>query len=396
MIILTQESTAKDRVAIIGIGQTAFGEQWDRSIRRITLTAATACLADSGVSGDDIDGLYVSNTSTSSFIQQEHQAAMAADSGGLLPIASTEVEAACASGGVAVRHGYMAVKSGEHKVVMVVGCEKMSDISEAAIADTLMSAADREWEGQIGATFPALFALLARRHMHQYGTTEEQLAAPAVKAHANAVDNPYAQFRFKINTEAVLRSPMVADPLRVLNCAPISDGAAALILCRGDMVDKFEGDPIWIDASTQASDTLALHDRPHITRFRAVASAAKKAYQKLNITPKDIDIAEIHDSFSISEIISVEDLGFVEKGKGGSAIAEGEFDKKSQLPVNVSGGLKAKGHPVGATGIAQIAELVEQLRGTAGKRQVKGVKRGLALNLGGTGSTAVVNILNRS
>ena len=392
---MTSEIPAKDRVAIIGIGQTAFGEQWDRSIRRISLTAATACLADAGISGEDIDALYVSNTSTSSFIQQEHQAVMAADSGGLLPIASTEVEAACASGGVAVRHAFMAVKSGEHKVAMVIGCEKMSDISEPAIADTLMSAADREWEGQIGATFPALFALLARRHMHHYGTTAEQLAAPSVKAHLNAVDNPYAQFRFKVSTEAVLRSPIVSDPLRVLNCAPISDGAAAAILCRGDLVDQFEGDPIWVDASTQASDTLAIHDRPSITTFRAVKSAAKQAYDKLGMKPKDVEIAELHDSFSISEIISVEDLGFVEKGKGGKALEDGMFDKKGQIPVSVSGGLKAKGHPVGATGIAQVAEIVEQLRGTAGKRQVKGVKQGLTLNLGGTGSTAVVHILNR-
>lgn len=391
---MSKEIPAKERVAIIGVGQTAFGEQWERSIRRITLTAATACLADAGVRGEDIDGLYVSNTSTSSFIQQEHQAAMAADSGGLLPIASTEVEAACASGGVAIRHAYLAVKSSEHKVVMVVGCEKMSDISEPAIANTLMSAADREWEGQIGATFPALFALLARRHMHRYGTTPEQLAAPAVKAHANAVDNPYAQFRFKIRPEQVLRSPMVADPLHVLNCAPISDGAAAAILVRGDLVDQFEGEPIWIDASIQASDTLALHDRPHLTEFRAVKSAAKRSYEKMGISEADIDIAEIHDSFSISEILAVEDLGFVEKGKGGSSIEEGYFDKKGKLPTNVSGGLKAKGHPVGATGIAQVAEITEQLRGTAGKRQVKGVKRGLTLNLGGTGSTAVVHILN--
>ncbi|MFX1319773.1 MAG: thiolase domain-containing protein [Promethearchaeota archaeon] len=392
---MPKEIPVKERIAIIGVGQTAFGEQWDRSIRRISLTAATACLADAGVSGDDIDALYVSNTSTSSFIQQEHQAVMAADSGGLLPVASTEVEAACASGGVAVRHAYLAVKSGEHKVAMVIGCEKMSDISEPAIADTLMSAADREWEGQIGATFPALFALLARRHMYHYGTTEEQLAAPAVKAHANAVDNPYAQFRFKITTEQVLRGPIVADPLHMLHCAPISDGAAAAILVRGDWVEKFEGDPIWIDASTQASDTLALHDRPHITHFRAVTSAAKKAYEKCKMKPEDVEIAEVHDSFSISEIISVEDLGFVEKGKGGPAIADGYFDKKGTLPVNVSGGLKAKGHPVGATGIAQVVEMVEQLRGTAGKRQVKGVKRGLTLNLGGTGSTAVLHILNR-
>jgi len=392
---MSKEKPAKERIAIIGVGQTAFGEQWDRSIRRISLTAATACIADAGVSGDDIDALYVSNTSTSSFIQQEHQAVMAADSGGLLPVASTEVEAACASGGVAVRHAFLAVKSGEHKVAMVIGCEKMSDISEPAIADTLMSAADREWEGQIGATFPALFALLARRHMHNYGTTEEQLAAPAVKAHANAVDNPYAQFRFKITTEQVLKGPVVADPLRMLHCAPISDGAAAAILVRGDLVEKFEGDPIWIDASTQASDTLALHDRPHITRFGAVASVAKKAYEKCKMKPKDVEIAEVHDSFSISEIISVEDLGFVEKGKGGVAISDGYFDKKGTLPVNVSGGLKAKGHPVGATGIAQVVEMVEQLRGTAGKRQVKGVKRGLTLNMGGTGSTAVLHILNR-
>ncbi len=392
---MVNEIPAKDRVAIIGIGQTAFGEQWDRSIRRISLTAATACLADAGVSGDDIDALYVSNTSTSSFIQQEHQAVMAADSGGLLPVASTEVEAACASGGVAVRHAYLAIKSSEHKIAMVVGCEKMSDISEPAIADTLMSAADREWEGQIGATFPGLFALLARRHMHHYDTTEKQLAAPSVKAHANAVDNPYAQFRFRISPEAVLSSPIVADPLRMLHCAPISDGAAAAILCRGDLVENFEGEPIWVDASIQASDTLALHDRPHITTFRAVKSAAKQAYSKLNITPEDLDIVEVHDSFSISEIMAVEDLGFVEKGKGGPALEEGYFDKKGKLPVNVSGGLKAKGHPVGATGIAQVAEIVEQLRGTAGKRQLSGVKCGLTLNLGGTGSTAVVHILNR-
>ncbi|MFW9935249.1 MAG: thiolase domain-containing protein [Candidatus Thorarchaeota archaeon] len=390
---MSKEKSAKDRVAIIGVGQTSFGEQWDRSIRRISLTAATACLADAGVRGDDIDALYVSNTSTSSFIQQEHQAVMAADSGGLLPIASTEVEAACASGGVAVRHAYLAVKSGEHKVAMVIGCEKMSDISEPAIADTLMSAADREWEGQIGATFPSLFALLARRHMHRYGTTPEQLAAPAVKAHANAVNNPYAQFRFKITTDQVLKGPIVADPLRMLHCAPISDGAAAAIIVRGDLVDQFEGDPIWIEAATQASDTLALHDRPHITTFRAVKSAAKQAYDKLKMKPDDVEIVELHDSFSISEIISVEDLGFVEKGKGGKAIEEGFFDKKGTIPTNVSGGLKAKGHPVGATGIAQVAEIVEQLRGTAGKRQVKGVRQGLTLNLGGTGSTAVLHIL---
>ncbi len=385
----------KDRVAVIGIGQTKFGEQWDKSIRRITLTAAGACLADAGVGGVDIDGLYVSNTSTSSFIQQEHQAAMAADSGGLLPIASTEVEAACASGGVAVRHAYMAIKSGEHKVVMVIGCEKMSDISERAIADTLMSAADREWESQIGATFPALFALLARRHMMHYGTTEEQLAAVPVKAHANAVNNPNAQFRFKVSIDQVLRSALVADPLRVFHCAPISDGAAALILCRGDLAEKFRGEPVWINASTQASDTLALHSRPHLTTFRAVKHATKMAYDKAKVEPKDIDVLELHDSFSISEIMAVEDVGIVEKGKGGFAIEEGYTSMKGEKPVNPSGGLKAKGHPVGATGIAQIGELVEQLRHTAGPRQIEGAKTALALNLGGTGSTAVVHILSK-
>jgi acetyl-CoA C-acetyltransferase len=187
---------------------------------------------------------------------------------------------------------------------------------------------------------------------------------------------------------------MVAEPLHVLNCAPISDGAAALIMCRGDLVEKFRGQPIWIDASTQASDTLALHSRPHITTFRAVKAAAKQAYTKLNISHKNIDLAEIHDSFSIGEIISVEDLGFVEKGQGGVAMEEGHFNKDGKMPVNVSGGLKAKGHPVGATGIAQVVEVTEQLRGTADERQIKGAKRGLTLNLGGTGSTAVIHILS--
>jgi len=392
---VVQATSPHDRVAVIGVGQTKFGEHWDRSIRRITLTAATACLADAGVAGADIDALYVSNTSTSVFIKQEHQAAMAADSGGLLPIPSTRVEAACASGGVAVRHAYLAIKSGEHKVVMVIGCEKMSDISEESIANTLMSAADREWEGQVGATFPSLFALLARRHMHHYGTTEEQLAAVPVKAHANAAKNPYAQFRFEVTIDQVMKSPLIADPLRVLHCAPISDGAAALILCRGDLVDKFSGEPIWIEASTQASDTLALHSRPHITTFRAVKSAASQAYKKAGVTPKDLDVVELHDSFSISEIIATEDLGLVEKGRGGPAIAEGYTALDGEIPVNPSGGLKAKGHPVGATGVAQIAEIVEQLRGKAGALQVPNAEIGLALNLGGTGSTAVVHILKR-
>ena len=392
---MVKATAARDRVAVIGVGQTKFGEHWELSIRRITLTAATACLADSGVRGADIDGLYVSNTSTSSFMKQDHQAAMAADSGGLLPIPSTEVEAACASGGVAVRHAYMAIKSGEHKVIMVIGCEKMSDISEEGVADTLMSAADREWEGQMGATFPSLFGLITRRHMFHYGTTDEQLAAHPVKAHANAIENPYAQFRYKITLDQVLSSPMVADPLRVLNCAPISDGAAALILCRGDLVKQFRGEPIWIDAAMQASDTLAVHSRPHITVFRAVKAAAKDAYKKAAVTLKDIGLFEVHDSFSICEIIAAEDLGLVEKGQGGPALAQGMFNKDGQFPINPSGGLKAKGHPVGATGVAQIAEVVEQLRNTAGGRQIKGAKKGLALSMGGTGSTAVVHILSK-
>ncbi|MFX1475256.1 MAG: thiolase domain-containing protein, partial [Promethearchaeota archaeon] len=216
-----------------------------------------------------------------------------------------------------------------------------------------------------------------------------------VKAHANAVNNPFAQFRFKVSINQVLQSALVADPLRVFHCAPISDGAAALILCRGDLVKKFSGEPVWINASTQASDTLALHSRPHLTTFRAVKSAAKLAYEKAKVEPKDIDVLELHDSFSISEIMAIEDIGIVEKGKGGSATEEGYTSMDGEKPVNPSGGLKAKGHPVGATGIAQIVELVEQLRHKAGARQIEGAQTGLALNLGGTGSTAVVHILGK-
>ncbi|HLB71588.1 MAG: thiolase domain-containing protein [Candidatus Methanoperedens sp.] len=384
-------------VAIIGVGCTEFGELWEKSFRELFVEAGVSAIQDANIQGGKIDALFVGNMSGGRFIEQEHLGALIADYSGLasLHIASTRVEAACASGGLALRQGIIAVASGYHDIVIAGGAEKMTDVDVETTTHALTAAADREWEGVMGATFPGLYAMIARLHMHRYGTTQEQLASVAVKNHHNGSMNPKAQFQNEISIDAVLNSIMVADPLHVFDCSPITDGAAAVVLAPADVAKKYTDTPIYVKASAQASGTLSLHDRPDITTLDATVAAGNRAYRMAGLSPKDIDFAEVHDCFTIAEICALEDLGFVKKGEGGKATESGMTAIGGEIPINPSGGLKACGHPVGATGVKQAVEIVLQLRGEAGKREIAGAEIGLTHNVGGSGGTAVVHIFGR-
>jgi acetyl-CoA C-acetyltransferase len=385
------------RVAVIGVGDTEFGELWDSSFRDIGIKAGLAAVADANISADKIDGLFVGNMSAGRFIEQEHIGALIADYAGLARdnISATRVEAAGASGGLALRQGFTAVASGLHDIVVVGGAEKMTDVSDEESSSIQSSAADQEWETVLGATFPALHALIARRHMHEFGTTREQMADVAVKNHKNGSMNPKAQFQRPITRETVMSSPMVASPLRMFDCAPSSDGAAAVVLCPLDQAKNYTEVPVEIVGSGQAGDYLALHHRKEICTMEATKAAAKRAFSMANLTQKDVDVAEVHDNFTISEILAIEDLGFFRKGEGGKATEAGLTGIEGEIAVNTSGGLKARGDPIGATGLAQVVEIVTQLRGKADKRQVKDAQVGLTHNVGGTGATAVVHLFRR-
>ncbi len=383
------------RVAIAGVGLSQFGELWEQSIREITLEAGMVAIFDSGIRGSDIDAVSIGNMSAGRFTGQEHLGALAVDMGGLGNIPAYSVEAACASGGAAVRQAYMAIKSGEHDAILVLGCEKMSDVNQTEAMNTISVAGDWEWEGMFGATFPALYAFIARRHMMEYGTTEEQLSLVTVKNHANAAHNPYAQFQRAVPLKVVMGSGLLADPIRILHSAPVTDGAAGLIMCTEEKAKELTDTPVYIEASEQASDTLALHDRRDICTMDAVVFSTKAALREADLKIDDIDVLELHDSFTIGEITLMEDVGLCKKGEGGKVLEEGVTQIGGKFPVNTSGGLKARGHPVGATGVAQIVELVLQLRGQGDKRQVDGAEKGLAVNIGGTGATSIVHILGR-
>ncbi len=381
-------------VAVIGVGVTKFGELWDKSLRDLTAEAGLKAILDAGIASKDIDALYGGNMSSGLFVNQEHTAALIAEAVGLTErhIPATRVEDACASGGVALRQGYISVASGVHDIVVVGGAEKMTDVSPSLATDALATAGDQEWEAFFGVTFPGLYAMIARRHMHEYGTTKEQLGAVAVKNHHNGSMNPNAHFQKEITLEQALNSTMIAEPLGLFDCSPISDGAAVLILCPLERAKEFTDNPVKIVASAQASDTLALHGRRDICTMDATVAAANRAYKQADIQLKDIDLVEVHDCFTINEILAVEDLGFVKKGEGGKASENGLTALDGEIPINPSGGLKSKGHPVGATGVAQAVEIVTQLRGEAGKRQVKNAEIGMTHNIGGSGATCAIHI----
>jgi len=376
-------------VAIVGAGLIRFKENWDSSLRDLFVEAALKAIKDAKVKG--VDSMYIGSMSSGLFVDQEHIGPICADYLGFKNVPAVRIESACASGGIALRQGLIEVASGFSDIVLVSGVEKMTDTEDATSA--LAAAADVENEVFYGATFPALYALIARAHMDKYGTTREQLASVAVKNHKNGVKNPNAQFQREINLETVLNSIMVADPLTLLQCSPISDGAAALILAPVEKARTKKNKVVKISGSGLATDTIALHSRKDLTSLEAVKLSAERAYKMAGKKPEDIDVCEVHDCFSIAELICIEELGFVEKGKSGKFVEEGNTEIGGKIPVNTSGGLKAKGHPVGATGIGQAIEVYEQLTGNAGERQVKGAKVGLIQNMGGTGASSVVHIM---
>jgi acetyl-CoA C-acetyltransferase len=380
-------------VAIVGVGLSKWGEVWDSSLRTLWTDAALAALDDAGL--DHVDSITVGSMSPGLFVGQEHLGALLADELGMPGVPATRVESACASGGAALKAGFAEVAAGLADVVLATGVEKMTDVSGDDCTAALAAAADAELEVFYGATFPGLYAMMARAHMARWGTTREQLAMVAVKNHKHGALNPHAQFRHEITVKDVLASAKVAEPLNILDCSPITDGAAAVVIAEMSIARKLaRGRPIVRIAGVgQATDRIALQSRDDITTLPATTLAAERAFKMAGKTPKDIQVAEVHDCFTIAEIVVVEALGFCKPGEGGCQASSGRTALGGQLPVNPSGGLKSKGHPVGATGVAQAVEITTQLRGAADKRQVKGARVGLTQNMGGTGASTVVHIL---
>jgi acetyl-CoA C-acetyltransferase len=380
-------------VAVIGTGLVTFGEMWSKSLRMLWAEAALNALEDAGI--DTVDAITVGCMSSGLFTGQEHLASLLADELGMAGVPAMRVESACASGGLALRAGFAEVAAGLADTVLVTGVEKMTDVDGAAATYALGTAADQEWEGFHGITFPGLYAMLARIHMEQYGTTRAQLAKVAVKNHANGLLNPHAQYHLKLTVDDVLDSTMVADPLRLLDCSPITDGAAAMVITTVERAREIAADRplVKISGSGLATDTISLAGRGDLSELTAVRLAGERAFAMAGRTPREIHVAEVHDCFTIAEIMAVEALGLFEPGGGGPAVDRGLTSLGGKIPVNPSGGLKAKGHPVGATGVAQVIEIVSQLRGEAGQRQVEGARVGLAQNMGGSGGSSVVHIL---
>lgn len=378
-------------VAIIGTGMTKWGELWDKSLRDVAVESALKCMEDAGV--DQVDAITVGAMSGGLFNGQEHMGALVADYLGQRFVPATRVESACASGGLAVRSAYMEVASGMAQYALAIGVEKMTDIGGDEATYALATASDQDYEAFHGVTFPGLYAMMANAHMDKYGTTLEQLAQVSVKNHHNGSMNPHAQFPFKVTLDTVMNSTMVADPLRLLHCSPITDGSAAVMLAPVEVAQKLGKPYAVITGIGSATHTIALSQRDDLTKLEVVEKAAQRAMQMAGKTIRDIDFAEVHDCFTIAELIIMEALGVVEPGQSGPAVMNGMTALDGDFPINPSGGLKSKGHPVGATGVAQVVEAVTQLQGQAGPRQIKDAKTALTQNMGGSGASSVVHIL---
>jgi acetyl-CoA C-acetyltransferase len=379
-------------VAIVGIGKTAFGVL-SGDLRSLAVEAITGALADGHIDATAVEAFYLGNFAGPSFTTQNHLAPYVGMAAGFGAIPCTRIEDACASSGSAFFHAWQSVAAGIYNVAVAAGVEKMTSQATPRVTEILAAAGDMAGEGRAGATFPALFAMIARRHMHEFGTTRRQLASVAVKNHANGAKNPLAHMRKVITLEQALAGKPIAEPLTVYDCSLISDGAAAVVIVPAEHAGRYTSRFARIRAVTQTADHVALDEKTDITAFPAVRSAGEKAYAMAGLGPQDIELAELHDCFTIAEIVASEDLGFVEKGEGGPFAEAGCSAPNGRLPINTSGGLKSKGHPVGATGVGQICDVVMQLRGDAGERQVARHCIGLAQNLGGSGATCVVTIL---
>lgn len=381
-------------VVIVGAAETKFGKS-PLSYRELATQAGREAMEDAGASAEQIEAFFLGTFSPGNFIRQEHAAPLIASELGLGHVPSTRTENACASGATAFLSAIFAIAAGAHDVVLVVGAEKMTDTPTPEVTSILAAAADWEQESKTGLTFPGAYALMARAYFERYGKSRDILDAVAIKNHRNAMGNPYAQFHREITEEDIAKSAMVADPLTLYDCSPISDGAAAIVLAAADVAGQFKRPGVRVLGFGQASDSLALFRHEDLTSLTSARRAAERAYAMAGLGPQDISLAEVHDCFTIAEIIATEDLGFFSPGEGGDAAKAGETARDGRIPVNPSGGLKAKGHPVGATGVSQLAEATFQLRGEAGDRQVANAEIALTHNVGGSGATCVVTILGR-
>ena len=384
-----------EKVFVLGGGVTKIGEHWNKSLRDLFVEAALKAAENSNIELRDIEAVYVGNMSSGELQGQEHLGSLMATWLGIPGVAAVKVEAACASGGAVFHQAYLAVASGVYDCVLVGGVEKMTDAVVHDVTAALIMADDAEYTAFTGASFVGLNALVYRYYMEKYSVKQEDIALFSVHDHKYAANNPYAQYPFQVSLEKVLSSPLIADPIRLFECAPIGDGAAVLILCSERFAKERGIKPeVEVAASALATDTISLVDRDDLTTLAATVKAAKKAYKKAGVEPRDIDVMEVHDAFTILGVIHLEDLGFAEKGEGWRLVKEGEIEKDSKIPTNLSGGLKARGHPVGATGVYQVYEIYQQLTGTA-PNQVGKAEVGLAQSVGGVGGTVVVNILRR-
>ncbi len=386
------------RVAVIGVGMTKFGHRKDASLRELAFEATKAAIddCDGKIDINEIEAVF-SGIASDHFSQQLQPGALFSDYLGIAPKPNFRVEAACATGSAALRTGIMAIKSGMHDPVLIVGAEKMCEVDTPTAVGFIGRGGDVQWEGgPFGTTFPGNYAMIARAHMARYGTTKEDLADVAVKNHYYGAMNPNAQFQKEITRDKALQAPMIASPLGLYDCSPLTDGGAAAILVSEEKAAMYSDSPVWIEASAVATDTMSLLDRKLLTEFKASQEAARVAYDQAKIRFVEIDVACVHDCFTIAEIVAYEDLGFCPVGEGKAMIREGESFVGGRIPVNVDGGLKAKGHPLGATGLGMMKEIVGQLRGEVETgRQVDGAELGLMHNIGGTGHYAFIHILRR-
>ncbi len=381
-------------VSIIGLGQTQVAEHWDRSLRHLAADAVLAAMKDAGMDPGAVDALYVGNMLSGLLTGQEHLGALIADFVGLRGIEALKVEAACGSGAAALRQGYIAVAGGLHDFVIICGVEKMTDTVNAETTTGLVMAADADYESIHGLTFVSINALLMRRYMYEYGVQHKDFAGFAVNAHRNAVGNPNALYRRPITAEHFAGARMIADPINLLDSSGIGDGAAAVVLCPSSMAREYSnGRAVHIKASSMATDAVAVHDRPDPLWLSAAEASAFKAYQQAGVGLRDIDLFEVHDAFTIMSALSLEAAGFAERGKGTQLALSGEITREGRIPTCTMGGLKARGHPVGATGIYQVAEVAQQLRGQAGDNQIPNARLGMAQNIGGSGATVITHIL---
>ncbi len=384
-----------DKIAIIGVGSTDFGDLYDKAIDEIAVGALFEAIKSSGVEKEKIKSLFIGNMGSEIFVKQEHLGNMVTTLADL-PAPSFKIEAAGASGAVAMRTACHSIQSGHMDIVGVIGVEKMTEFTkQSETQGALATGLDAMWESNMGGTLASGFAMMAKAHMREYNTTREQIAQVAVKNHQNARKNPKSQFKINVRVESILNSKLIADPLRLFDMTAACDGGSALILASAEVAESYDSDPVYIHTSKFGYAPMQMHRRESLTTLNGTKFAAERAYEKVGITAKDIDLAEVHDIFTIAEILAIESLGLVPVGEGGKATEEGVTALDGSIPVNTSGGLKGRGAPLGATGVSQAIEMYEQFNNLAGERQLKDIEWGLTHSMGGTGGTSVVTIYGR-